>query len=258
MNDLYLPEQVETLFKCEPPIEKLIGAHGFMGVLLRDKNEDKLQCHECGKWFGALNLHVERKHKIACDSYRDKYGLPFKFPLVSRKISEAHSKNALSPKNLENLEKFRKPGEAWKHSPMSNKRRWRYIYKRAANDNMVGACPEQLLRRYLMVSDTVGRNPTYRDILAHDCSMAKLIKTRYGTLNKFRKRNGFEVTKANRPQNGYTDDYCLSALRSFHLKTGRVPKASDFRSGQDISQRTLIIKFGSWNRALLMAGFIKK
>lgn len=250
-------EEIETLFKCEPPIEKLNNGYGYNGVLLRNKVTDTLQCHICGKWFAALNLHVDRKHKVTCVDYRDTYQLPFNFPLVSRAISRAHSDNANRPASLEILAKHRDPLKARIFSPNGNKKRWKYIYHRLGNDNIVGACPEQLRRRYLMVADIVGRDPSFRDILKHDVKMTKFIQNRYGTLNKFRKANGFHVIKSNRPLNGISDDECLSALRKFHKRYGHIPTARDFRYAFPTT-KTFIDHFGSWNRAIKMAGFVPR
>lgn len=252
--DIFFDNNVETLFKCEPPLEKLENGHGYDGVLLRNKLTDTIQCHICGKWFSSLSHHVIFKHKISTDAYRDQYKLPYNFPLVSRSISKAHSDNANSQKSLENLAKHRNPDAARKYSPMRNKERWSYIYKRLANDNKVGACPEQLRQRYMLVSDFVGRNPTYRDLLKHDMRIVKVIKTRYKTLNLFRQQNGFDVIKPNRTNAGISDEACINALRSFYKENKRVPTSRDFRSGKPTT-KTFLDHFGSWNRSLLMAGF---
>ncbi len=254
--DMFFDNNVETIFKCEPPIKKLDNGHGYDGVLLRNKLTDTLQCHICGNWFKALSHHVIFSHKISCDDYRDNYKLPYKFPLVGRSISKSHSDNANRKISLENLAKHRNPDYARKFSPLNNKKRWDYIYKRLGNDNIVGACPEQLRQRYMLVSDYVGRNPTYRDLLKHDSKIVKLIKNRYKSLNLFREQNGFEVVEPNRPVNGISDDSCINALRIFYKKYRRVPTSRDFRSLTPTT-KTFIDHFGSWNRSLKIAGFIR-
>ena len=84
-------ENIETLFKVEPPLTSLEneGYFGYMGVILRNKVEDKIQCHLCGNFYEQLSLHVIHQHKIKLLEYRHKFQLPLNFPLCSLKISES-------------------------------------------------------------------------------------------------------------------------------------------------------------------------
>src|SRR5271166_3128953 len=72
---------VETLFKAEPPFMQVKDGFGYMGVVLRDKIEDTVQCHICGIWKSMLVQHVRLTHKMTLDVYRQKFGLPLNFPL---------------------------------------------------------------------------------------------------------------------------------------------------------------------------------
>ncbi|MBV5324400.1 MAG: MucR family transcriptional regulator [Rhodospirillaceae bacterium] len=35
----------------------------------------KVQCHACGRWFGALNTHI-KTHGLDGDAYKEAFGLP--------------------------------------------------------------------------------------------------------------------------------------------------------------------------------------
>jgi hypothetical protein len=59
---------------------------GEIGVLASDGN--RVQCHLCGNFFHALNQHVMKKHKMACEDYRTAFGLNAAQPLASPSFSE--------------------------------------------------------------------------------------------------------------------------------------------------------------------------
>jgi hypothetical protein len=46
---------------------------GELGVLLVD--DDKAQCHACGRWFGNLALHAGRRHELTAQEYKALFGL---------------------------------------------------------------------------------------------------------------------------------------------------------------------------------------
>lgn len=249
-QELLLMDNIETLFKCEPPITPLENGNGFNGVLLRNKASDTLQCHVCGGWYAALNFHI-RKHNLTCDEYRDEYQLPNKFPLCSRAMSEAHSKTAKRPEILASLARHRDVDKARKSMPKKGSKRWKRIYRCLAKENMIGACPDQIRRRFMIVSDIVEREPTSDDIIRHDSALLPLIIDRFGSLNEFRKINGFTV----RPQRIIvTDEQCLAAIRRFYAEEKRVPTAAEFRE-RNPTDKTIVNHLGSWNRAIAMAGF---
>lgn len=54
--------------------------------------DDFIRCLECGKDQRVMSRHLERKHGLTPDQYRDKWGLPEDYPLTapatSRKFSE--------------------------------------------------------------------------------------------------------------------------------------------------------------------------
>ena len=59
---------------------------GELGTLQIEN--DRVQCHICGKWFIALGQHVYKKHNISCDEYRKIYGLNKTSVLCSTVFSE--------------------------------------------------------------------------------------------------------------------------------------------------------------------------
>lgn len=55
------------------------------------REEDRIQCLECGKWFRALPRHILRRHGMTDEDYRLKYGIPVGLPLVCREWSANQS-----------------------------------------------------------------------------------------------------------------------------------------------------------------------
>ena len=245
-------ENIETLFKVVPPLQELDNGHGYMGVVLRDKSEDTLQCHICGRWFKGLAHHV-RAHKIRLKDYRRLFGLPMGFPLVGRSVSRKISQNSCNNKKAK-LKQLASARDMKKlHSKKSRRKAKKGIkeYKNSpAYENIKGLCPEQIVRRYLIVADIVGHEPTQRELMKYDEPLFGGIIRRYKTINKFRMKNGFSVVKKSKV---YTDDDLISILRGHKYKYGRTPSSYEFRSKKP-SANTIRNHFGSWNRALMCSG----
>lgn len=51
---------------------------------------DLIECLECGKKFQFLGSHLQRKHGISCDEYRELWGLPAMTPLAGQAYRKMH------------------------------------------------------------------------------------------------------------------------------------------------------------------------
>lgn len=243
---LSLGENIETVFKVVPPIKMLKNGYGFLGVVLRDIIEDKLQCHTCGKWFKALPPHIAKIHGISDREYKIKYGLPLTFPLVARSTSLKLSKASSKPNRLEHLKRISKLVTHRKGRQLLASTSYGRTSPAALNKR--GLCEEQVDSRFLIVADMVGKEPTVKDIKKYDPPVLHAIKSRYGTINIYRKNKGYEIKN---PNAKISDEHLLASLRSTYHKLHKIPRSID----QKNPGRTVIIKrFGSWNRALVMAG----
>ena len=58
---------------------------------------DHLVCLDCGKQFSTLKRHLRTDHQMTPDQYRQKWGLPSSYPVVSPNYAEVRS--ALAKKN---------------------------------------------------------------------------------------------------------------------------------------------------------------
>lgn len=249
-----MDRQIETIFKAEPPFEEIKNGHGYLGILLRDINEDKIQCHLCGDWFKALPSHAIKAHGLNANDYRIEFQLPLGLPLASRSTLWKHSQRAMKKENLDKL------AIARLNSPIANKgykRKkfpWKYFRKNRAHENKFNLCSEQIVRRFMIVSDLVGREPTQKDLEKHDEPVWAAIRRRHKNINNFRKKHGFTVVERDRI---WEDDQIISELRRFNLKHDRIPRAKDFRSSSP-TDVTIRKRFGSWHNAMILAGFLVK
>lgn len=61
---------------------------GELGELAYDPVEDKVQCHLCGGWYGAIgSSHLRRTHGWSLAEYRDAFRLPMGVATCSRQMS---------------------------------------------------------------------------------------------------------------------------------------------------------------------------
>jgi predicted transcriptional regulator len=52
---------------------------------------DHLVCLDCGKQFSMLKRHLRTDHNLTVDQYRQKWGLPSSYPVVSPDYAHARS-----------------------------------------------------------------------------------------------------------------------------------------------------------------------
>jgi hypothetical protein len=55
------------------------------------REQERIQCRECGRWFRALPTHLIRKHGLSDEDYRLKYAISVGVPLVCLEWSERQS-----------------------------------------------------------------------------------------------------------------------------------------------------------------------
>lgn len=251
-----LDEEIETVFKVEPPLTPAPSNFGYIGVLLRNKETDKLQCHVCGEWHKSLSAHVI-KHGVISKQYKEIFGLPKNFPLIGKDISAKMSKRAKSHKSLSQLKRARC------NSPILNikKKDQKSFYQTEAYLNSKGLCKKQIFSRYKIVENIVGRKPRISDLVEHDAPLWAAIRRRYDNkINKFREAYGVEVTEfEKRSGKGFiSEEYVIAILRKKFKETGKVPLSTMFKYGRnkELSDSTIRKRFGSFRRALVKAGIL--
>jgi hypothetical protein len=248
-------EDIETLFKVEPPFTDVPEGYGYAGVVLRNTKEDTLQCHICGEWFGSLSQHVFRAHKMKTEKYRKTYGLPLNHPLCSKALSDKFRKNAdknqnwlkgvFNPKDLAKTNKNKK----WKKNTMYSKTcdAWK---------NKHATCDKQLLERFMIVSDMASKDPSVGDLREYDPGLYDVIRSRYGSVNKFRKKHAMTILRE--PNTKWDKNKLIGVLRAYYKLNGCAPKSKYYeKKKKGLPQKTTFFRvFGSWKRALSTASLI--
>lgn len=247
-------ENVQTWFKANPPYTEIEGKFGYRGVVLYNKLEDKLQCHECGEWVEHLPSHIWNRHKIKNKDYRMTYGLPLTYPLVNKKISSYLSE--LGEKNgiVNHMKgKFNKTAYLkGKAKGKLNKASMKYYRNCEAFHNKLSICEKQVNERYIVLAESLGHEPTDREIVKFDPKLKDAIRKWYKNLNGFRKNHGYEI------KNGFNEKYSqekvIGLLRMWIEKNHCIPNSKNLlHSSPTIA--TVKKYCGSLRKALHLAGF---
>lgn len=259
-EEIETQEDIENLYKngSNAPYQALKeGMFGYTGLLLSRKSDGKVQCHICGKWFQILDPHVRIKHKMSSYRYKKTFGFPKLFPLCSKRYSGERSDVA-----NENIKKgklkFIKTVKSRKRFKNERKRirSTKKGMKSMSYQNKHNTCKDQLLRRIHVLADELGHFPSWRETSRIDASLAQGIRRKYGRWNRFKKIETEEDLK--RFHRSLSSDRILFLLKKYVKENGRIPKVKDFRADNGYCSYTAIRDhFGSWNRALQMAGFFK-
>lgn len=246
-------DEIENLYKdgVNAPYQKVVNGSGYHGVLIKDKSTGKVQCHVCGKFYESIPLHSYQKHKLNAADYKLKYGFASTFPLCSVKVSKQRREKSMRDKmwELGGLEKYKKARLA------GLRKRHKQGGFSLAFVNSRNICNEQIYRRYMLISDKIGSLPSAKTIRKYDPPLDGVIRSRFGSFNKFKLKFNLPANKRNE-RNPHSNDRILSILRGYYKKELRIPLADDFkRPKMGISQKVILARFGSWNRAMMMAGF---
>lgn len=82
------------------------SGHGLWGVLT--ESGGRLLCHECGRWYVALGVHVGMRHGSVRD-YRLTHGLTMSTPLAAPALSQRLAQAATDTGAARRLEPARSP-----------------------------------------------------------------------------------------------------------------------------------------------------
>jgi hypothetical protein len=200
------------------PFEYHGKGFGYQGVLLFDGSSDKIQCHLCGEWFGALGHHLHREHNIKASEYKDLVGLRQTSALVSESLRAKMIANGLD-KRLQNLRAGGKKSEETKKKISETMKK-----KTRETENELGTCPAQLLERIQRKAKELGRCPTSKE-----CGFVETVRKVYGTFNNACKIAGLEPLESGKTLKStkYTKDYFIPIVREYWIKKGKLPRQVD-------------------------------
>ena len=101
-------------------------------------------------------------------------------------------------------------------------------------------------------AEELGRTPTKREATSDpNIPSTRIFVNHFGSWNQALKAAGLSVNQ----RKDFTDSELLEALREKAQELGRSPSINDIKKSSSMSNPTVFIKrFGSWNKALEMAG----
>lgn len=176
---------IEPLLQIKGPLQKAPLSHGFLGCLMYDTDEDKVQCHDCGRWFRYLGAHI-KVHDLKDDAYRMNYGLAFNYPLCGRRFSKLRSNDV--------TDKFLKAGTDMRRKLKGKQRlnaKPRQVGTATESEkNRNGTCSKQVDERYKSLVLKLGHHPSSPEFRKHDRALIEVITRRYKTLNNYRELIG--------------------------------------------------------------------
>lgn len=113
----------------------------------------------------------------------------------------------------------------------------------------------QIIKHIKRVAELVQRTPTQRDLVHHGPPYpSTIIKYFHGTMGEAMRAAGLEPRQGPRVK-GYNDEQLLDHLKAMEWELGRRPTFDDVKRNGYPTPQTYIRHFGSFNDALLAAGY---
>ena len=247
---------IRPLYKAQAPFMEVQAGHGYQGVLMYDDQEDKIQCHLCGKYFSLLGKHTHMSHGVLSSEYRTRFGLASTMALCSNRVSRIHRDT------LERHPEMYVKGAAMllTHRPVKSAKQWSIIAKLGkavmSRQNRLGLCDLQMRARWEVVEKIVGHEPSHDEILKYDkVLLARILDT--GTLNEYRRKVGRKFHPVGPLRTA--DTTIIAAIRKWsHSKTHSMSSYEWHRTKQRPNIEAVLKVFGSWQGAMTAAGLTYK
>jgi hypothetical protein len=234
-----ITELVNSGYKPQPV---KFRSFGYQGVVLYNKDEDKVQCSECGQWFKKIGFHVVKKHNMSVNDYKDKHGLCRGVPLQSEQVSRKQSITAIKSNCGRNLPKLRRVLSK-AHQVEAGKSNSKTYIKNKNN-----LCDEQILARFEVVKHIVKKDTLdSSDIYHYDRKLYKTLHYRFGSIKKACSHYGINSVGCKK----CVDIDIISEMRNYVFQNQKMPRPTKDLS---VSASTIRSHFGSWRRAKMMAG----
>lgn len=241
-------EGVYPLYKDqmhEPYMENASG-NGYLGVVMYDEVDDKVQCSVCGKWYKRISQqHIQKCTEFQnVFEYKDHFGIERKTPLCAVGYSKIQSAKFVQyNKTAPKVPKLVRAEQA----KMSLRVRTAKPNSSIQHKNRFGLCDAQIASRLEVIRSVTNREITSKDVNRYDPKLYKYMQNKWGNYDTACQQLGIVAYgKSNR----ITDVGLIGKLRVFVMEKKRMPTKEDFQKYLG----PCIDIFGSWDRAKLMAG----
>jgi len=268
------PTGEELIFyNYKEPLEPIKNGFGYMGVVLSNKEETRIQCHICGKLFEEVGTHARQAHKIKVKEYKQKFGLSFNTSLISESIRTARKIRTLkwlatmSPKERAHQRERARQGIIEWHRKQRLKHGAKYPDFKLSLEvkNKRGTCPDQLLYKIKVVAEKLGHSPSLSEFVDYYQSqrfLATIIKTFGSWINAKKMAGHGEPLPLGNPKGfkkpKYHDEELLEYLQMFYKENKKIPTETDARRGLIPSSSLYKRRFGGLPAARELAGIHEK
>jgi hypothetical protein len=113
------------------------------------REQDRIRCLECGRWYRALPTHLRRSHDLSDEDYRLKHGIPVGVPLVCLEWSENQSRRNIEQDSKRTLT-ARGPAPGFRQRESVRRRRRPDYARLAASGSSAAAHDKTAERRELL------------------------------------------------------------------------------------------------------------
>lgn len=229
---------------------------GYMGVLMYDNVEDKVQCSECGEWFDSVGAHLRggKTHGINAKQYKDKHSLMEGTALTTPSMSERGSIRSefMYRLNHENMSPEEIYAEVMEMSAKSVKMRKENRYKQRHSIEMMnkfGTCPKQIEEKFIRAIESIGHTPSWDELYRYDPNLLQTLYKRFkgysNALQYFGLKGKRRVSLAK-----YTRENVELVLCKFIDQYHRLPNPKDTKIGLLPDYMTVARNFpGGWIEA---------
>ncbi len=226
---------------------------GFLGTLLYDDIEDKIQCHVCGELFTQLTHFHLRKHELTTPEYKEKFGLNKMTALMTPTLSERKSLlpqnkipiwKKMSKADFKRFNERRLKGYKNKDTQLRKETNYgrRYTYEMM---NRFGSCPLQVEERFIRVTESLGRTPKELDLIKADSGLLDILIRKFKTYSNALNHFGLKLNKRS-SRRDYNTEYLSKLLKIWVKEKRRVPTHGDTLKGYLPHYQTLKRHFGTW------------
>lgn len=231
------------LYKVKEPYTKVKSGFGYQGVLLYDKETDKVQCHICGQMFARLAPHV-KMHDKTSQEYKHEFGFSHYTALQGEEVRQRQVETMLQnlkDGKIKNIRYYkdrknkRTTGKTWKNQ---------MEYK-----NNLDICPEQMIKKVQVLATLLGRTPRAREF-----GRQPAVVGNFGTYRELIKQANLKPSKLYPIK--WTQNSLLKELQDFKSKYNRDPMFKDCERGLLPALGNFRYHFKTWGEAKLAAGFV--
>jgi hypothetical protein len=179
---------IRPLLPAKPPFKKASSGHGMIGLIMYDDSDDKVQCHNCGRWLKAIGGRHLANEGMTGDEYREEHGLTFNYPLCGEGLSSTRRKKITYKFVRAGADMRKRRKKNRKAKPNKKPRHIGTAMQSQRNKN--ATCDKQIRERYDAIKASLGHDPSSPELRMKNRALLEAITRWHGSLNKFRMSMG--------------------------------------------------------------------